>query len=75
MADSLKLKGVWSKPGSDKKVFAAEDVSIIWRKNKNLLFIEGAKANQLKREVCRYMCGHSSETADTSAEITGLKHG
>ena len=76
VADSLKLKGVWSQPGGDKKVFATEDVSIIWRKNKNLLFIEGAKANQLKREVCRYMCGHSSETADTYlTEITELKHG
>jgi len=75
VADSLKLKGVWSQPGSDKNVFAAEDVSIIWRKNENLLFIEGAKANQLKKEVFRYMCGHSRETADTLAEITGLKHG
>ena len=75
VADSLKLKGVWSQPGGDKKVFATEDVSIIWRKNKNLLFIKGAKANQLKREVCRYICGHSSEMADTLAEITELKHG
>ena len=75
VADSLKLKGVWSQPGGDKKVFATEDVSTIWRNNKNLLFIEGAKANQLKREVCRYICGHSSETADTLAEITELKHG
>ena len=29
VADSLKLKGVWSQPGGDKKVFATEDVSII----------------------------------------------
>ena len=44
-------------------------------KNKILLFIEGAKANQLKMEICTYMCSHSSETAVTLAEILELKHG
>ncbi len=73
--DSLKLKGIWSQPGSDKKAYAAKDVSIICRKNKNLLFVERAKASQLKREICRNMCGYSSETADVLTEIAELKHG
>ena len=74
VADSLKLKDVWSQPGGEKNVFALEDVSIIWRKNKTFLFFEGARANQLKMEICRYMCGHSSGTAVTLAEIGELKH-
>lgn len=71
----MKLYGTWSQPGRDKIVFATKDASIIWRKNKNILFIEGAKASQLKKEVCKYICGDSSETADTLTEIGDLKHG
>ena len=42
---SLKLDGIWSQPGGDKKVFNADDCLISWRKNNKLLFIEG------KREI------------------------
>ena len=38
VAVSLKRKDVWSQPGGDKKVFALEDVSIIWRKIKSFCF-------------------------------------
>ena len=75
VADFLKLSGTWSQPGGDKKVFVAEDASIIWRKNKNILTIEGVKENQLKREVCRYICDYSSESFDASTEIEDLKQG
>ena len=53
VSKSLKLNGTWSQPGGDKKVFTGKDVSIIWRKAKNLLVFEGVKANQLKKEICR----------------------
>jgi hypothetical protein len=62
VADSFKLNGTRSQPGGDKKVFVAEDASIIWRKTKSILTIEGVKANQLKREVCRYICDYSNES-------------
>ena len=75
VADSLKLKGVWSQPGGDKKVFATEDVSIIWRKNKNLLFIEGAKANQLKGRFVDIFVVIQVKRLMLLAEITELKHG
>ena len=51
VSKSLKLIGTWSQPGGDKKVFTGKNVSIIWRKNKNLLVFEGVKANQLKKFV------------------------
>jgi hypothetical protein len=76
VADSLKLNGTWSQPGGDKKVFIAEDASIVWRKNKSILTIEGVKENQLlKREVCRYICDYSSKSFDASTEIEDLKQG
>ena len=75
VAESLKLTGTWSQPGGDKKVFVAEDASIVWRKNKNILTIEGVKANQLKREVCRYICDYSSESSHASTEIEDLRQG
>jgi hypothetical protein len=77
VADSLKMNGTWSQPGGDKKVFVAEDASnsIIWRKNKSILTIDGVKANQLKREVCRCICDYSSESSHASTEIEDLKQG
>ncbi len=54
--DKLKLTGLWSQPGGDKKVFTAEDLTIIWRKNKNLLSFDGEKANHITKELCKQMC-------------------
>ena len=71
----MKLNGTWSQPGGDKKVFTGKDVSIIWRKNKNLMEFEGVKANQLKKEVCRLMCDYPSKSSDASVEFENLKHG
>ena len=71
----MKLTGTWSQPGGDKKVFVAEGASVVWRKNKNILTIEGVKANQLKRDVCRYICDYSSESSHASTEIEDLRQG
>ena len=75
VSESLKLDGVWSQPGGDKKVFTAKDVCIIWRRNKSFLVFEGVKPNQLKKEVCRLMCDYPSKSLDTSVEFENLKHG
>ena len=34
LEEILNLDGVWSQPGSDRKVFTYADSSIMWRKNK-----------------------------------------
>ena len=80
--ESLKLDGIWSQPGGDKKVFNAEDCLISWRKNNKLLFIEGKREIQVKKEVCECLFGettevrvHSSDSPDISAVIEDLRVG
>lgn len=80
--DSLKLDGIWSQPGGDKKVFNAEDCLISWRKNNKLLVIEGKREIQVKKEICECLFGestevrvHSSDSSDISAVIEDLKAG
>ena len=80
--ESLKLDGIWSQPGGDKKVFNAEDCLISWRKNNKLLFIEGKREIQVKKEICECLFGeptevrvHSSDSSDISAVIEDLKAG
>ena len=41
MSKSLKLEGVWSSPGGDKKEFNNDTLVIAWWKNKKLLQFEG----------------------------------
>ncbi len=50
--DELKLDGVWEQPGGDKKIFSTADISICWRKNKNLLHIAGEKEAEYKKLFC-----------------------
>ena len=80
--ESLKLDGIWSQPGGDKKVFNAEDCLISWQKNNKLLFIEGQREIQVKKEICECLFGeptevrvHSSDSSDISAVIEDLKAG
>ena len=81
VVDSLKLEGIWFHPGGDKKLFEAEDCSISWRKNSKLLFIEGEKEIQVRREVykCFFdetvqpsVCGHSCNSLNIPDEIEDL---
>lgn len=50
--DELKLDGVWEQPGGDKKIFSTADISISWRKNKNLLHIVGDELGKYTKLLC-----------------------
>lgn len=54
--EKLKLDGTWLQPGGDKKLFTSEDSTITWRKNKNLLSLDGERANDIAKELCKQMC-------------------
>ena len=59
---NLKLVGSWSQPGGDKKVFSSDaNVTIIWRKNKNSLNVNGEGASNILRELFGYICDHDDE--------------
>ena len=51
----LKLDGEWTQPGSDTKHFEYGNSSIIWRKNKQLLSIDGERSSEIKMEICKIM--------------------
>ena len=89
VSDTLKLDGTWSQPGGDKKLFTFGDSSISWRKNKNLLSLDGVKVSNLKRKLCKQICEHGKDNSellssearhldklsDISADIENLKLG
>ena len=52
---SLKLDGIWSSPGGEKKLFKNDDTSIIWLKNKRYLSIEGERTKEIKRRMLSMM--------------------
>lgn len=56
VSENLKLEGTWSQPGGDKKLFTSEDLTIIWRKNKNLLSVNGKRASKIMKELCKQIC-------------------
>ena len=58
---NLKLEGSWTQPGGDKKVFTSDNSTIIWRKSKNLLYLEGEKASDVRKELCKHMCKQDEE--------------
>jgi hypothetical protein len=53
VSDDLQLEGVWSQPGGDKKLFTGDEATIIWRRNKNLLSIDGKRANDIVGKLCK----------------------
>ena len=48
----LKLDGAWDQPGGDKKIFCTADISISWRRNKNLLHITGDELGTYSKLLC-----------------------
>ena len=54
--DNLKLKGIWTQPGGDKKVFTSDDSTLIWRKNKGILSVDGIRAHDIMKVLCKHMC-------------------
>ncbi len=51
----LKFNGEWSQPGGDKKHFVFGNSSISWRRNKQLLTVNGEKSNEIRMEICKLM--------------------
>ena len=56
----VKLDGEWTQPGGDKKHFEHGNSSISWRKNKQLLSIDGEKSSENNMEICKIMLKDSS---------------
>ena len=58
-------------------------MTIIWRKNKNLLYFEGEKASDVMKELCKYICkqdeeisvAQKSNTQDVCDDLEGLRLG
>ena len=83
VSEKLNLDGSWEQPGGDRKVFKCEDLTITWKKNKNLLCIEGERAKDITEDLCKIICSeysgasseHSSVSTDTRDDIESLKLG
>ena len=62
-AHVLKLDGDWTQPGGDKKVFASGDITLIWRKTKYLLSVDGRKSVEVKKRICEEMFRDNPKSA------------
>ena len=58
---NIKLQGIWSQPGGDKKVFSGDLFSITWRKSKKILNFDGKESNKVKRLFCMHGIMRRSE--------------
>ena len=58
----IKLEGIWSQPGGDKKVFSGDLFSITWRKSKKILNFDGKESNKVKRLFCMELCDAQNAT-------------
>ena len=56
VSEHLKIDGVWSHSGGDKKVFTSESVIISWRKSKGILLVSGDRAVYIVNELCKQIC-------------------
>ena len=85
VSERLKIDGIWSHSGRDKKLFTSEYVTISWRKSKNVILVDGERAVDIIKELCKLIRNggegidshglHSSETADICKDIEDLKCG
>ena len=49
--NTLELQGNWSSPAGKKKLFLANNVKILWWKNKKFLTIEGDDTDRIKKSM------------------------
>jgi hypothetical protein len=56
VSEDLQIKGTWEQSGGDRKLFSCDTSTILWRKNKGLLSINGENATEIMRELCKRMC-------------------
>ena len=67
--DELKLNGTWEQPGGDKKILKAENTSIVWRKSKCALQIEGAEVNKIT-QLFYLKFGENLNSGNESADMS-----
>ena len=53
---NVKIPGVWTSPGGEKKVYSDGTTSITWLRNKKYLHFSGDKAENIKRSFCSIIC-------------------
>ena len=50
----------------DRKLFTLDDfTTILWKENKNVLCIHGARANKIMQRLCELMCSFEAPISDT----------
>jgi hypothetical protein len=63
----LRLAGLWTLPGGDKKVFTSDFVSLKWfNKNKKELHVEGNNAREVVLKLLRLIDGEYGEVQSTA---------
>ena len=62
VCNTIKLQGIWSQRGGDKKVFSDDLFSITWRKSKKILNFDGKESNKVKRLFCMELCDAQNST-------------
>ena len=67
VSEDLQLKGTWEQPGGDRKLFSCDTSTVLWRKNKCLLSINGENATEIMRELCKRMCNYHANNSQVSA--------
>ena len=73
VSEDLQLNGTWSQPGGDKKLFTFDDSVIIWRKNKNLLYLDGEKAGDVMKELCKQICKQDEDISAAKQSSNQVK--
>ncbi len=51
--DNLMLDGTWLQSGGDNKLFTSDHVTTTWKKNKNVLSLDGERAIDIMKELCK----------------------
>ena len=52
VSEELQLNGVWEQPDGDTKILKTNHTSIVWRKSKSVLQIEGAEVSKITQLLC-----------------------
>ena len=61
-----KLNGNWEQSGGDKKVFKFNNSSIVWRKNKGFLQIEGEEVGCVMQRLCAKILSEYTNTENVN---------
>ena len=73
--DSLGLNGSWSSVAREGKLFATENLKILWEKNKKLLAFDGENANKIIQQLTSIICmdGDANEVSSNKNDPANAK--